>query len=223
MSRIIKNFDSFSHEEVNENFDWNQLGGIFSGLVKFAGDDIATTIKQKITAKLMEQFGIEENSVLSALVQEAIGEIPLSDYPKLLTGENANVEYLAPLMAEAVQRLIQRKGLDGIAKQIGFNVDPPNNRIYSVVRNGLQGEIGKEKLTNLIINILGGDSAKGSVGADALNALDPRDKKQLSDAMKNKAAQFYGKTSTVSQSKTGNSPTDYISTFFNSLSGKNES
>jgi hypothetical protein len=70
---------------------------------------------------------------------------------------------------------------------------------------------------------MGGESAKGSIGADALNSLDPRDKKQLSDAMKNKAAQFYGNTSTVSQSKTGNNPMDYISTFLNSLSGKNES
>jgi hypothetical protein len=126
-------------------------------------------------------------------------------------------------MAESIQRLIERKGLDGIAKQIGFSVDPPNNKIYSVVRNGLQGQIGKEKLTNLIISIMGGESAKGSIGADALNSLDPRDKKQLSDAMKNKAAQFYGNTNTASQSKTGNNPMDYISTFLNSLSGKNES
>ncbi len=223
MSRIIKNFDSFSYEEANENFDWSQLGGIFSGLVGFAGDDIIKTIKQKIVAKLMEQFGVTENSILSALIQEAVGEIPMSDYPKLLTGENANVEYLAPLMAESIQRLIQRKGLDGIAKQIGFNVDPPNNRIYSVVRNGLQGEIGKEKLTKLMISILGGESAKGSVGSDALNSLEPHDKKQLSDAMKNKAAQFYGKSNTVSQPKTNNGTMDYISTFLNSLSGKKES
>jgi hypothetical protein len=223
MSRIIKNFDSFSHEEVNEAFQLSDLGGFFSGLVDFAGEGIQRTIKQKIAAKLMEQLGVEENSILSSLIQEAVSGIPISDYPKLLTGENANVEYLAPLMAESIQRLIERKGLDGIAKQIGFSVDPPNNKIYSVVRNGLQGQIGKEKLTKLIISIMGGESAKGSIGADALNSLDPRDKKQLSDAMKNKAAQFYGNTNTASQSKTGNNPMDYISTFLNSLSGKNES
>ena len=74
-----------------------------------------------------------------------------------------------------------------------------------------------------MIAILGGESAKGSVGSDALNSLEPQDKKQLSDAMKNKAAQFYGKSNTVSQPKTGNDTMDYISTFLNSLSGKKES
>ena len=219
MYRIIKDFDSFSGEETNEAFQFSDLGGFFNGLLGFAGEGLRKTIKQKVAAKIMEQIGVEENSNMSVIVQEVIDQIPIEDYPKLLTGEKANVEYLAPMMAKALHEFIQRKGLDTLATQMGIK---PTGWLYSTLREGLQSDKGKMIIENALIEAFGGPGAKGSVGRDALASLNPSDKSQLSSIAKNKASQLYGKSNSASQS--GNKGAmDYLSTFWNSLSGKKES
>ena len=220
MSRIIKDFDAFSGEETNEAFQFSDLGGFFNGLLGFAGEGLRKTIKQKVAAKLMEQLGVEENSNMSVIVQEVIDQIPIEDYPKLLTGEKANVEYLAPMMAKALQEFIQRKGLDTLATQMGIK---PTGWLYSTLREGLQSDKGKMIIENALIEAFGGPGAKGSVGRDALASLNPSDKAQLSSIAKDKAAQFYGKPSSSSKSGNAAGAMDYLSTFWNSLSGKKES
>ena len=221
MSRIIKDFDSFSEEETNEAFQFSDLGGFFNGLLGFAGEGLRKTIKQKVAAKLMEQLGVEENSNMSVIVQEVIDQIPISDYPKLLTGEKANVQYLAPMMAKALQEFIQRKGLDSLATQMGIK---PTGWLYSTLREGLQSEKGKKMIEDSLIQAFGGPGAKGSIGRDAIASLDPHDKSQLSDIARKKASQFYGKSSSSANSgQSGDGAMDYLSTFWNSLTGKKES
>jgi|TARA_R110000868_G_scaffold15235_2_gene69582 hypothetical protein len=219
MSRIIKNFDSFSDEETNESFQFSDLGGFFDGLLGFAGEGLRKTIKQKVAAKLMEQIGVEENSNMSVIVQEVVDQIPIEDYPELLTGEKANVDYLAPLMAKALQEFIQRKGLDSLATQMGIK---PTGWLYSTLREGLQSEKGKAIIENALIEAFGGPGAKGSVGRDALASLSDTDKNQLSSIARDKASQFYGNTSSASQSDRDRGAMDYLSTFWNSLTGKKE-
>ncbi len=219
MSRIIKDFDSFSDNSVNEEFSWDGVGNFFTGLFGFAGEGLRKTIKQKVAAKLMEQLGVKENSNMSAIVQEVVDQIPVSDYPKLLTGENANVEYLAPILAKSLQEFIQRKGFDSLAVQMGIE---PNGWLYSTLREGLQSERGRMIIENALIEAFGGPSAKGSVGRDAISALDSSDKEELVNAARNKASQIYGKPNTVSQSKEGKGAMDYLSTFWNSLTGNNK-
>ncbi|NCX05916.1 MAG: hypothetical protein EBW68_09085 [Actinobacteria bacterium] len=219
MSRIIKNFDSFSDEETNESFQFSDLGGFFDGLLGFAGEGLRKTIKQKVAAKLMEQIGVEENSNMSVIVQEVVDQIPIEDYPELLTGEKANVDYLAPLMAKALQEFIQRKGLDSLATQMGIK---PTGWLYSTLREGLQSEKGKAIIENALIEAFGGPGAKGSVGRDALASLSDTDKNQLSSIARDKASQFYGNTSSASQSDRDKGAMDYLSTFWNSLTGKKE-
>ena len=219
MSRIIKNFDSFSDEETNESFQFSDLGGFFDGLLGFAGEGLRKTIKQKVAAKLMEQIGVEENSNMSVIVQEVVDQIPIEDYPELLTGEKANVDYLAPLMAKALQEFIQRKGLDSLATQMGIK---PTGWLYSTLREGLQSEKGKAIIENALIEAFGGPGAKGSVGRDALASLSDTDKNQLSSIARDKASQFYGNPSSASQSNSDKGAMDYLSTFWNSLTGKNE-
>jgi hypothetical protein len=220
MYRIIKDFDSFSGEETNEAFQFSDLGGFFNGLLGFAGEGLRKTIKQKVAAKIMEQIGVEENSNMSVIVQEVIDQIPMEDYPKLLTGEKANVEYLAPMMAKALHEFIQRKGLDTLATQMGIK---PTGWLYSTLREGLQSDKGKMIIENALIEAFGGPGAKGSVGRDALASLNPSDKSQLSSIAKNKASQLYGKSNSASQSGNNKGAMDYLSTFWNSLSGKKES
>ena len=219
MSRIIKNFDSFSDGETNESFQFSDLGGFFNGLLGFAGEGLRKTIKQKVAAKLMEQIGVEENSNMSVIVQEVVDQIPIEDYPELLTGEKANVDYLAPLMAKALQEFIQRKGLDSLATQMGIK---PTGWLYSTLREGLQSEKGKAIIENALIEAFGGPGAKGSVGRDALASLSDTDKNQLSSIARDKASQFYGNASSASQSNPDKGAMDYLSTFWNSLTGKKE-
>ena len=217
MSRIIKDFDSFSGEKTNESFQFSDLGGFFNGLLGFAGEGLRKTIKQKVAAKLMEQIGVEENSNMSVILQEVVDQIPISDYPKLLTGEKANVEYLAPMMAKALQEFIQRKGLDTLATQMGIK---PTGWLYSTLREGLQSEKGKKMIEDALVQAFGGPGAKGSIGMDAIAALDPNDKSQLSSIAREKASQFYGKSGNVSKPEGNRGAMDYLSTFWDALSGK---
>lgn len=220
MSKIIKDFDSFSKEQVNEEFSLKGLGDFFSGITTFASEGLRKSIKQKIVASLMEKFGVEENSLFSGILQEVVDQIPIKDYPAIFTGEKANVEYLAPRMSEAIQELIQRKGLDGIAQQIGLKTD---GLLYSTIREGIQSSIktGKAKkvIEDMLIAVFGGENAKGSVARDAISSLDPRDKSQLTDAVKKNADKFYGKTDSK-QSEEGFG--DYISSFWNVLTGNKQ-
>lgn len=216
MSRIIKDFDSFSKESVNEDFKWDDVGNFFSGILGFAGEGLKKTIKQKVAASLMEKLGVEENSTLSVLIQEVVDQIPVKDYPDLFTGEKANVEYLAPLMSKTIQEFIQRKGIDTLAQQLGIKV---NGWLYSTLREGLQSEKGREILENMLISAFGGKDAKGSVARDAIASLDPKDKAQLTDVVRKKADKFYGKTEDKQDDKGFG---DYISSFWNVLTGNKQ-
>ena len=220
MSKIIKDFDSFSKEQVNEEFSLKSVGDFLGGIASFAGAGLTKTIKQKIAASLMEKLGVEENSLFSTIIQEVVDKIEVKDYPGLFTGENANVEYLAPRMAKAIQELIQRKGLDGVAQQIGLKTD---GLLYSTIREGIQDSIqsgkGEKIIEDMIIAAFGGKNAKGSVARDAISSLDPREKSQLTDAVKKNADKFYGKTDSK-QSEEGFG--DYISSFWNVLTGNKQ-
>lgn len=216
MSRIIKDFDSFNEAPVNEEFSWKGVGDFFSGVLGFAGEGLRKTIKQKVAATLMEQLGVEENSNASAIVQEIVDQIPLQDYPDLLTGEKANVEYLAPMMAKSISEFVARKGMDPLAQSMGLKTD---GWLYSTIREGLQSDKGRLIIQNALVEAFGGKSAKGSVARDAISNLDPRSKEELSDTVKGKIDQIYGKSGSTQSQSSGKSFGDYISTFWNALSG----
>jgi hypothetical protein len=216
MSRIIKDFNSFKESQVNEEFQWSDVGNFFSGILGFAGEGLRKTIKQKVAASLMERLGVEENSIFSTIIQEVVDQIPVKDYPELFTGEKANVEYLAPMMSKAIQELIQRKGIDGIAQQLGLKTD---GWLFSTIREGLQSEKGRENIEAMLIAAFGGKDARGSVARDAISTLDPRDKDKLADVVKQRADKFYGKPGEKEEDKGFG---DYISSFWNVLTGNKQ-
>jgi len=216
MSRIIKDFNTFKEDQINEGFSLSDIGGFFSGVLGFAGEGLRKTIKQKVAASLMERLGVEENSVFSTLIQEVVDQIPVKDYPKLFTGEKANVEYLAPMMSKAIQELIQRKGIDGIAQQLGLKTD---GWLFSIIREGIQSESGRENIENMLISAFGGKNAKGSVARDVISTLDPEDKDKLANVVKKKADKFYGKSS-ADKAESGSN--DYVSSFLNMLKGNKQ-
>ena len=170
----IKKLKDFS---LNEDFS---LSGLLSSVLPSLGQGFIKTLKQKIVGSLLDKFGILEDSTLSVLVQEFVDTIPVADIPKIITGDNVNVEYFAPKLAEFVQDTVQRKGLDTIAKGIGID---PTGWIYSTIRNTIQGQMGKEKLTKFFLEVLGGED---SVGQSALMDLDPKSKDSLNQIIRKK-------------------------------------
>ena len=179
MTKIIKDLNTFSEElRINEEFN---LGNLLSGALDFAGEGLRRTIKEKIAASIMEIVGVEENSLLSGLVQEVVEEIPVKDYPSILAGDKANVEYLAPHIVVAIEKFIERKGFDPIAEKIGID---PRGWLYKTIINGVQSPEGREKLKLMLIDAFGGKNAKGSVARDAISSLLPGQKEQLSDSVK---------------------------------------
>jgi hypothetical protein len=212
MSRIIKDLNSFSHEsELNEEFNW---GNALSSVMGIAGTGFQKTIKEKIAAVILEKIGILEDTILSQIVQEVVDQIPFKDYPAILTGEKANVEYLAPKMTQAITEFFERRGLDPIAQQIGID---PKGWLYSTIRNGLQSPQGKEKLKSFFIEAFGGKDAKGSVARDAFSDLPKADKDKISDEVEKKLSTMYGKPIDTETAKPEES--NYFSDFLKSFSG----
>lgn len=179
MTKIVK-LDEFQH--VNEELSMGEL--LFGKVIPFMGEGFIKTLKQKIAAILMEKIGILEDSKFSIIVQELVDAIPAKDIPGLITGEKANAEYLAPKLAQACQEYIQRKGLDSLFEPFGID---PNGWLASTVREGLQSEIGQEKLEAFFISALGGEKLL----TGALSKLDPKDKDAVNSALVQQAAKMY--------------------------------
>jgi hypothetical protein len=216
MTRIIKDLNTFSEEtSLNEDFSW---GNLLSGALDFAGEGVRKTIKEKIAASIMETFGIMENSLLSAFVQEIVEKIPVKDYPGIIMGEKANVDYLAPIMVEAMDEFIERKGFDALAEQLGIE---PNGWLYRIIVNGIQSPSGKEKLKQMFVEAFGGKDATGSVARDAISSLPVKDKKLISDNVKKKLSSYYGKSVEMEPDKSKGFG-DYVSDFWHSLIGDKE-
>jgi hypothetical protein len=207
----LKKFEDFSSgsENIQESL-FDDLGGMLGKVIPFLGTGLTKTIKQKITASLLEKIGVKENSTFSTIIQEVVDSIELKEMPGLLTGENANADFLAPRLAQAVQEYIQRKGLDSLVVPLGVD---PNGWMYSTIRESLQGELGKEKLTNFFLGALGSDS----IGAEALSKLDPNSKDQLKDTLAQKLAKEYPYKNSGSSSS-GSNTSGSKSGFFDTLS-----
>jgi hypothetical protein len=209
MSRIIKDRFSFSEEpELKEEFNW---GNALSSIMGIAGTGFQKTIKEKIAAVILDKIGIMEDTILSQIVQEVVDAIPFKDYPAILTGEKANVEYLAPYMAQAITEFFERRGLDPIAQQIGID---PKGWLYSTIRNGLQSPQGKEKLKNFFVEAFGGKDSKGSVARDAFSDLSKADKDKISGEVEKKLSMMDGKSDNQKNEEPG-----YLSDFLKSFSG----
>ncbi len=179
MTKIVK-LDEFEH--INEELSMSEI--LFGKVLPFMGEGFIKTLKQKIAAILMEKIGILEDSKFSIIIQELVDAIPVKDIPGLMTGEKANAEYLAPKLAQACQEYIQRKGLDSLFEPFGID---PNGWLASTVREGLQSEIGQERLEAFFIAALGGEKLLSG----ALSKLDPEDKRAVDSALVQQAAKMY--------------------------------
>jgi hypothetical protein len=179
MTKIVK-LDEFNH--MNEDLSMGEI--LFGKVLPFMGEGFIKTLKQKIAATLMEKIGILEDSKFSIIIQELVDSIPVKDIPGLITGEKANAEYLAPKLAQACQEYIQRKGLDSLFEPFGID---PNGWLASTVREGLQSELGQEKIEAFFIAALGGEKLL----TGALSKLDPEDKRAVDSALVQQAAKMY--------------------------------
>lgn len=210
MSRIIKDLNTFSKESrLNEDFS---LGSVFSDVLDFGGEGLRKTVKEKAAAFILEKIGISEDSVLSGLVQQLVDAIPFADYPQIISGEKANVDYLAPKLVQALDEFIQKKGFDQIAEKLGIE---NKGMLYNIIINGIQSPEGKERLKSILVQAFGGKDAKGSVFKDAISGLPKSDKDKISDGVKKKLSVMYGKKYKEDEKLQANNP---ISDFFKSFS-----
>jgi len=157
MKKHIKSIDSFP--SVNEEFGFLD---VLSKGVEFIGTGISNTIKQKITAYLLEYLGIREESPLSVILQEVVEEIEISEYYGIISGKNVSMDFFIPKFAEALVEFLQRTGFDGIAESIGIE---KTGWLYSVARESISEKLSEsenlkkdiEVLLNSVFN-----SSKGS-------------------------------------------------------------
>lgn len=208
MTKIVK-LDEF--QIVNEDLSMGEL--LFGKVLPFMGEGFIKTLKQKIAAILMEKIGILEDSKFSIIIQELVDSIPVKDIPGLMTGEKANAEYLAPKLAQAVQEYIQRKGLDSLFEPFGID---PNGWMASTIREGLQSEIGQDRIEAFFISALGGEK----ILSGALSKLDPSDKRAVDSALVQQAAKTYPtkrESSASSDKGSGNGMMDTLSAIWGGL------
>ena len=184
MSRV-KSFEDFSTNSprVDESF-FDDILGMFGKLLPVAGEGFIKTIKQKISAAIIEKIGVKENSMLSGFVQEMVASIPVKDIPGIITGSKTNTEYLVPLLAESTQNFIQRKGLEQLLEPLGAE---PNGWLVASIRNSIQGEIGKKNLEKLYSSLLGSESFTSSV----MSKFSPEEKEQISGSLAQQAMKSY--------------------------------
>ena len=182
MQRILK-LDEFKKDQdsLDENID---LSGILGKVLPSLGTGFIKTLKQKLAAVLMEKIGVKENSNFSVIIQELVDSIEFSEMPGLITGENANAEFLAPRLAQAVQEYIQRKGMDSLIEPLGLE---PNGWMYSTIRESLQGELGKEKLTVFFMSAFTGKS----LASETIASLSSKEKEKLKGEFLQKASKAY--------------------------------
>jgi hypothetical protein len=184
MSRV-KSFEDFSSKgsRIDESI-FDDILGMFGKLLPVAGEGFIRTIKQKISAAIIEKIGVKENSMLSGFVQEVVASIPVKDIPGIITGSKTNTEYLVPLLAESTQNFIQRKGLEQLLEPLGAE---PNGWLVATIRNAIQGEIGKKNLEKMYTSLLGAEPFSDSV----MDKFTPEEKEQLSGSLAQQAMKVY--------------------------------
>lgn len=181
----IKSFEDFSHDSNKVNEDLiSDVNSIFGRMLPLLGTGFVKTVKQKLAASLLEKLGISENTEASTIIQEVVDAIEIKEIPGLLTGKNANAQFLAPRLAQAVQEYIQRKGFDSLYTQFGIM---PNGWLASIIRESLQERMGKENLTKFFLKVLGEEP----VGKDVINKLDDESKEKMKDALSQQLVKEY--------------------------------
>jgi hypothetical protein len=182
MQRILR-LDQFKSNAISldENID---ISGILGKVIPSLGTGFIKTLKQKLAAVLMEKIGVKENSKFSIIIQELVDSIEFKEMPGLITGENANAEFLAPRLAQAVQEYIQRKGMDSLIEPFGLE---PNGWMYSTIRESLQGELGKEKLTAFFMSAFSDEP----IGAKTISSLSDKEKEAFKGEFLQKASKAY--------------------------------
>jgi len=183
MSNHIKSFESFSNKNSDSdgllefNFD---AGSLLSGAVNFFGPGLGSAVEQKLVEFLLNKLGIKPDTAASMLIQEVVEAIPMEDYPSLLTGENLNMKYLNPYLAEAIVDSVKRTGLDPIfgplAEKFGLEPGGLLTRTFVESFEALGEDELRKKVLSLLNFIAGIEFSSGEYAA----SLDPETQEKLS-------------------------------------------
>jgi hypothetical protein len=116
---IYFNSQGFDKDLINEGF-WDTITGFFGN---HGVDSVAATFKEYLGGKIVGWFGGDPNSWVGTTIVTTLGNVPLSDYPKL-----TDCDYLTKLLSKSiVETAISKVQHDnGMA-----------SGIFDVIRNGL--------------------------------------------------------------------------------------
>lgn len=160
MDNGIKTFNEFKgSQDVNESGVMDYLTGALGAVV----DPLSDVFKGKVTAYLLSNLGITEQSIFSKLVQNFVEQIPVGDYFSILFNGSANASYLAPKAADATMEFLTELGLDGIAERLGID---KNGWIYRTFAEMFSNEVRRNNFR---------DQLEGFY-LEAFNGFEPVDK-----------------------------------------------
>jgi hypothetical protein len=135
MDNGIKTFKEFrSNPDISESGVYDYITGALSSIT----NPLSDVFKGKVTAYLLGNLGITENSIFSKLVQNFVEQIPISDYFSILFSGKTSAGYLAPKAADATMEFLTEMGLDGIAEKLGVD---KNGWIYRTISEMFSNEV----------------------------------------------------------------------------------
>lgn len=183
MDNGIKKFNEFknssSNTTLNEEGVMDYITGAISGLV----DPLSDVLKGKVTAYLLSNLGITEQSIFSKLVQNFVEQIPVGDYFTILFQGKTNAGYLAPKAADATMEFLTEMGLDGIAEKLGVDKD---GWIYRTIAEMFSNEIRRknfrEQLENFYLEAFNGFQPTNQ--EDFMKSLSGSEKQNIERALR---------------------------------------
>lgn len=159
----VKNLEIISEQIINETFYLNSQGYnkelIQEGIFDFIGNIFGASpsgiwelIKSKLVSKLLERFNIDPNSFWATFVAEGVGNVQLSDVPKLLTD------------CTFTTRILSKTLTDTLIKKLTEKKDSKENMLAGVFRESLgialeKSDIGQHiesGLANVVCSLIHG-------------------------------------------------------------------
>ena len=166
MNNNIKNFNEYKASVVDESL----LGDVAGKILPMLGRGFGGAIKEKIASFILSKIGIKPNTILSKITQEFVDALfkDMDDVTGVISGDNLNVEFLAPRIAEAIQEYIQNNGMVSLVAPFGVDT---NGWLYKIISEGLQGELGKENITKFILDAFEDNKISGNTISDLTKVI----------------------------------------------------
>lgn len=171
-ARILTEMISLRKQGFSEELLMEEEKSFFSSMGSLFGGGFLDTFKEIGMKWFLEKLGLPSTSYISNVLQVAVGELGLSEIPRLFTDCNFTSELIAHSFAEGYgKKLMEEKGFDGI-----FMSTVRNGLVETLMNSDFYKSIASS-LTPYVCKMLGGlgDKLDGVTGAIKNKVLDAKD------------------------------------------------